>query len=109
MKYWFWKEKLFSWYVAKNKGEILWYALYHYWFDPDEMNWKVIHLVDFFVSAKARRMWIGTKLFEKLKSENWIIAIYFWVWLKNEKAIHFYKKIWADWVDDCPYMRMELK
>lgn len=34
--------------------EIVGYALYHYGFDPDEMQGKVIYLIDLFVSEKAR-------------------------------------------------------
>lgn len=55
LRYGFGKEKSFSGYVAKVDGEIVGYALYHYGFDPDEMQGKVIHLIDFFVSERARR------------------------------------------------------
>lgn len=106
LKYGFGKEKSFSGYIAKIDNEFVWYAIYHYWFDPDEMQWKVIHLIDFYVSEKARRKWVGRALIEKLQLHEDSIALYFWVWKKNIWAIEFYKKIWADWCDDVPYMKL---
>lgn len=62
LKYGFWKEQSFSWYVAEVDGVVVWYALYHYGFDPDEMQGRIIHLVDFFISEKARGKWVGRAL-----------------------------------------------
>ena len=106
LKYWFWKEKSFSWYIAEVDGVIVWYALYHYGFDPDEMQGKVIHLIDFFVSESARGYWVGRALIEQLQSHEDSIGLYFWVWRKNLSAIEFYKKMWADWCEDVPYMKL---
>ncbi len=106
LRYWFWEEKSFSWYVAAIDDEIVGYALYHYGFDPDEMQWKVIHLIDFFVSEQARGHWVGRALIDKLQSHEDSIGLYFWVWRKNLGAIEFYKKIWAEWCEDVPYMKL---
>jgi hypothetical protein len=38
LRYGFGREKSFSGYVAKLDGKIVGYALYHYGFDPDEMQ-----------------------------------------------------------------------
>lgn len=106
LKYGFWKEKSFSRYIAKVDGEIVGYVFYHYGFDPDEMQGKVIHLIDFFVSESARWQWAGRALIEKLQSHTDSIGIYFWVWKKNLGAIEFYKKMWAEWCEDVPYMKI---
>lgn len=106
LKYGFGKEKSFSGYIAKIDNKIVWYALYHYGFDPDEMQGKVIHLIDFFVSERARGKWVGSTLIEKLQSHEDSIWLYFWVWKKNIWAIEFYKKIWAEWCEDVPYMKL---
>ncbi len=50
----FGKKKNFSGYVARIENEIVGYVLYHYGFDPDEMQGKVIYVIDLFVSEKAR-------------------------------------------------------
>lgn len=106
MRYWFGEEKSFSWYVAEVDGVIVGYALYHYWFDPDEMQGKVIYLIDFFVSESARGHGVGRALIDKLQSHEDSIGLYFWVWKKNLGAIEFYKKMWADWCEDVPYMKL---
>lgn len=106
LQYAFSEEKSFSGYVATVENEILGYAMYHYGFDPDEMQWKVIYLIDLFVSEKARGKWVGRALIEKLQSHEDSLGVYFWVWKKNIPAIEFYKKMWADWVEDVPFMRL---
>lgn len=106
LKYGFWKEKSFSGYVAKVDNEIVGYAFYHYGFDPDEMQGKVIHLIDFFVSEKSRGKWVGRALVEKLQSHEDSLGLYFWVWKKNLGAIEFYKKLWAEWCEDVPFMKL---
>ena len=106
LKYAFWKNKSFSGYVAKIENEIVGFTFYHYGFDPDEMQGKVIHLIDFFVSEKARGKWVGRALIEKLQSHEDSIGLYFWVWRKNLGAIEFYKKMWAEWCDDVPFMKL---
>lgn len=102
----FWKKKSYSGYVAKIGNEIVGYAFYHYGFDPDEMQWKVIHLIDLFVSERARGKWVGRALIEKLQSHEDSIGLYFAVWKKNIWAIEFYKKLGADWIDDVPFMKL---
>lgn len=106
MRYGFGEEMSFSWYVAEVDGVIVGYAFYHYGFDPDEMQWKVIHLIDFFVSESARGHWVGRALIEKLQSHEDSIGLYFWVWKKNIWAVEFYKKLWAEWCEDVPYMKL---
>ena len=106
MRYWVGKEKSFSGYIAKIDDDIVGYAFYHYGFDPDEMQGKIIHLIDFFVSEKVRRKWVGRALIEKLQSHEDSLWLYFWVWKKNLPAIEFYKKMGADWVEDVPFMKL---
>ena len=106
LKYGFGKEKSFSGYITKIDNKIVWYALYHYGFDPDEMQGKVIHLIDFFVSERTRGKWVGRTLIEKLQSHEDSIWLYFWVWKENIWAIEFYKKMWAEWCEDVPYMKL---
>lgn len=106
LKYGFGKEKSFSGYIAKLENNIVWYALFHPGFDPDEMQWKVLHLIDFFVSETARRNGVWKELIKKLLSKNDIIGIYFWVWKKNETAIKFYTSLWSEWCVDVPYMKL---
>ncbi len=101
----FWKKKSYSGYVAKIRTEIVGYAFYHYGFDPDEMQWKVIHLIDLFVSERARGKWVGRALVEKLQSHEDSTGLYFAVWKKNIWAIEFYKKLGAHWIDDVPFMK----
>ena len=105
-KYGFWKDKSFSGYVAEIDNRIIGYALYHYGFDPDEMQGKIIHLIDFFVSECARGQWVGRALIEKLQSHEDSLGLYFWVWMKNAWAIEFYKKLGADWIEDVPFMKL---
>ncbi len=102
----FWKWKNYSGYIAKIDDEIIWFALYHYGFDPDEFRWKIIYLISLFVSEKARGHWVGRALIEKLQSHEDSLGLYFWVWKKNIPAIEFYKKMWADWEDDVPFMKL---
>ena len=106
MRYGFGEEKSFSWYVAELDWVIVWYALYHYGFDPDELQGKVIHLIDLFVSESARGYWVGRALIDKLQSHEDSIGLYFWVWKKNIWAIEFYKKIGVDWCEDVPFMKL---
>lgn len=106
LKHAFWKKKSYTGYVAKTGKEIVGFAMYHYGFDPDEMEGKVIHLIDFFVCERARRKWVGRALIERLQSHEDSIGLYFWVWKKNIPAIEFYKKMGADWIDDVPFMKL---
>lgn len=105
-EYVFSESPAFSGYVAEIDNEIVGYAMYHYGFDPDEMQWKVIYLIDLFVSERARGKGIGRALIEELQSHEDSLWLYFWVWKKNLPAIEFYKKMWADWIDDVPFMKL---
>ena len=102
----FWKKKSYSGYVAKIGKEIVGFTLYHYGFDPDEADWRVIYMFDLFVSEWVRGKWVGRALVERLQSHEDSLGIYFWVWKKNLSAIEFYKKIGADWVEDVPFMKL---
>jgi len=106
MRYWFGKEKSFSGYVAKVGGEIVGFAMYHYGFDPDEMQGRVIHLIDFFVSERVRRQWVGRALIKKLQSHEDSLGLYFGVWIKNKNAIDFYTSLGAEWCESVPYMKL---
>lgn len=102
----FWKKKCYSGYIAKIDNEIVWFTFYHYGFDPDEMDGKVIYMIELFVSEKARGKWVGRALIEKLQSHPDSLWIYFWVWKKNLSAIEFYKKLGAEWEEDVPFMKL---
>lgn len=106
LTYAFWKNKVFSGYVAKVDWEIVGFTLYHYGFDPDDMQGKIIYMIELFVSKSFRWMWIAKTLIRKLQSHTDSIGLYFWVWKKNIWAIEFYKKMWADWCDDVPFMKL---
>jgi ribosomal protein S18 acetylase RimI-like enzyme len=106
LKHAFSKEKSYDGYVAKINEEIVWFTLYHYGFDPDEADGKVIYMFELFVSEKVRGKWVGRALIEKLQSHEDSLGVYFWVWKKNIPAIEFYKKMWADWVEDVPFMKL---
>lgn len=100
------EKKSYDGYIAQINKEAVGFALYHYWFDPVEADGKVIYMLDLFVSENARGKWVGRALIEKLQSHEDSLWLYFWVWRKNISAIEFYKKMWADWVDDVPFMRL---
>ena len=51
----FWKKKVFSGYVAKIGKDIVGFVFYHYGFDPDEMEWKVIYMFELFVSEQGKQ------------------------------------------------------
>lgn len=106
LKHAFGKKRSYSGYVAKIWKEIVWFTFYHYGFDPDEMDGKVIYMIELFVSEWARGKWVGRALISKLQSHEDSIWLYFWVWKKNISAVDFYRKIWADWVDDVPFMKL---
>lgn len=106
LKYAFWKDKIFSGYVAKSWKEIVGFTLYHYGFDPDEMQGKVIYMFELFVSEQSRWKWAWRALIQKLQSHEDSLGLYFWVWKKNLPTIEFYKKMWADWIEDVPFMKL---
>lgn len=106
LKFAFGNEKSFDGYIAKLDDKIVGYALYHYGFDPDEMQGKVIYLIDFFVSKEARGRGIGKALIQKLQSHSDSLGLYFCVWRKNQQAIEFYQKIGAEFCNSTPYMRL---
>ena len=100
------KKKKFSGYVAKIDNEIVGYVFYHYGFDPDEMQWKVIYVIDLFVSEKVRGQWVGRALIQKIQFHEDSLGLYFGVWKKNKWAIDFYKKLGADWIENVPFMKL---
>lgn len=102
----FGKRKIFSGYVAKVSWEIVGFTFYHYGFDPDEMEGKVIYMFELFVSEKARGKWVWKALIEKLQSHEDSLGLYFAVWKKNPYAIEFYQKLGANWVEDVPFMKL---
>ena len=106
LKFGFGEEKSFDGYLAIIDDKIVGYALYHYGFDLDEMRGKIIYLIDFFVSNSARGQWVGTQLIQKLQSHSDSLGLYFCVWRKNEKAIQFYQKLWAERCNSVSYMRL---
>ena len=107
----FGKNRAFYGFVAKDGNRALGYAFYHFGYDPDEMQGRVIHVVDLFVTRKARGLGIGRRLMGKVADvckENGGKAVYFAVWRKNKTAIRFYRGLGADWIKDVPFMRWDL-
>ena len=102
----FWKKKVFSGYVGKIGKDIVGFVFYHYGFDPDEMEWKVIYMFELFVSEQARGKWAGKALIEKLQSHPDSLGLYFGVWKKNLPTIWFYQKLGADWIENVPFMKL---
>ena len=97
----------FKGFIARKQGRAVGYILYHQGYDPDEMQGRVIYVIDLFVSQDDRRSGIGTLLMKEVaRSCKRIggISIYSGVWLKNRAAIMFYKKIGAKWVKEVPFM-----
>lgn len=105
----FWRNRQYLGYLAKLWTQSVGYILYHYGYDPDEMEGKVIYIIDLFVSEKARGHGIGRLLMNTLQEKDGIIALYFCVWKKNTSAVDFYKKLGAEWVDDVPYMKLPIR
>ncbi len=106
LEYAFWNKKLFSGYVARIWKKIVGYAFYHSGFDPDEMQGKVIYLIDLYVRGQARGKWVGKALIEKLQDDKDSLGLYFAVWKKNPTAIEFYKRLGADWEEEVPFMKL---
>lgn len=102
----FGKKKNFSGYIARIENEIVGYVFYHYGFDPDEMQGKILYVIDLFVSEKAHGQWVGRTLISKLQSHPDSLGLYFAVWTKNTFAIEFYKKLGARLCDDVPFMKL---
>jgi Acetyltransferase (GNAT) family len=48
------EQKSYEGYIAQIDEEVIGFALYHYGFDPDEADGKVIYMFDLFVSEKVR-------------------------------------------------------
>ena len=103
----FGSKRAFQGFIARSQNKALGYVLYHFGYDPDEMEGRVIYVIDLFVTGGARRLGIGSILMKKVmalcKNTN-CTGIYFGVWLKNKPAIQFYKKLGANWIKDVPFM-----
>ena len=54
-KDWFRKGEPFQGFIARREGRAQGYLLYHFGYDPEEMEGKVVYVVDFFVKKLARR------------------------------------------------------
>ena len=107
----FGKNRAFYGFVAKYGDRALGYAFYHFGYDPEEMQGRVIYVVDLFVTKKARGLGIGRQLMSRIADickENGGKAVYFAAWRRNKTAIRFYKGLGADWIKDVPFMRWDL-
>ncbi len=108
----FGKNRAFQGFIARRRNDALGYVIYHQGYDPDEIRGRVIHVVDLFVTNRARRLGVGSLLMKAVANECQKIGgtdIYFGVWLRNKSAIKFYKKLGADRVKEVPFMRWDKK
>ena len=103
----FGKKPAFRTLIARKEGKALGYIAYHFGYDPDEMEGKVVYVIDLFVRDSTRGMGVGTSLMDSVADickEQGGIAVYFGVWNKNKAAITFYKKLGAEFVIETPFM-----
>jgi GNAT superfamily N-acetyltransferase len=108
----FGKNRAFYGFVAKRDGKALGYVFYHFGYDPDEMQGRVVYVIDLFVTQDSRGLGIGRRLMRKVASlckERGGKAVYFGVWRKNKRAIRFYKSLGAHWINDVPFMCWDIK
>ena len=106
----FGKNRAFQGFIARKGNEAVGYILYHTGYDPDEMQGRVLYIIDLFVTDRARGLGVGSRLMKAVAAECRKIGgidIYFGVWLKNKSAIKFYKKLGADWAKEVPFMHWD--
>ena len=104
------KNPFFLGFVAKKNGTAIGYIFYHYGYDPDEMEGRVIYIIDLFVTGKERSHGVGRLLMKNVAKECKRIggiSIYFGVWLKNKEAASFYRKLRAEFADELPFMHWD--
>ena len=107
VKFGFGRKPAFKCLVAKSGKVALGYVCYHMGYDPSEMLGPVVHIVDLFVTEKARGLGVGNSLMKKVSEicrKEHGIAIYFCVWKRNKAAIRFYKRIGAELDWSAPFM-----
>lgn len=107
----FGRNRAFQGFIARRGNDAVGYVIYHSGYDPDEMRGRVIHVVDLFVTNRARRLGVGSLLMKAVAKECKKIGgigIYFGVWKRNKSAIKFYKRLGANWTEDF-FMHWERK
>jgi GNAT superfamily N-acetyltransferase len=106
----FGRGRAFYGFVAERLTKKIGYILYHFGYDPDEMEGRVVYVIDLFVTAVERKLGVGSLLVEEVASmcrRSNAIDIYFGVWTRNRSARAFYKRIGASEKDDLPFMHCE--
>jgi GNAT superfamily N-acetyltransferase len=106
----FGKNPAFYGFVARQNRVLLGYLCYHFGYDPDEMQGRVVYVIDLFVTKETRGRGVGMLLMKevaRLCRRIHGIDVYFCVWRRNKSAIRFYKSLGADWVKDVPLMRWD--
>jgi len=108
----FGRARAFNGFIAIRDGLPIGYVFYHEGYDPDEMNGRVLYVIDLYVTKKERNSGVGRLLMNAVASTCIRIGgidVYFGVWTKNKPAQMFYKKLGAIEVHDVPFMRWKKK
>ncbi len=106
----FGKRRAFNGFIATKDGVPVGFVFYHLGYDPDEMQGRVVYIIDLFVTGMERRRGVGQMLMQRVSALCRgidAIDIYFGVWKKNAKAQKFYKALGAKKVVDVPFMHWE--
>ena len=94
--------------VAKNKGTVVGYLLYHFGYDSDAAT-RNLHVADLYVEASARNLGAGRALMGQAASIARVAGakeIIWSVYHANRIATAFYEKLGAQPVTDVFFMRL---
>ncbi len=108
----FGRKRYFNGFVAHKNNKPIGYILYHFGYDPDEMEGRVVYIIDLFVTQNERKKGTGSLLMNTVAAignRYGAIAVYFGVWIKNKEAIAFYTKIGAKLKHELPFMKWDKK
>ena len=94
----FGKHRAFHGFIALCNHNPVGYVFYHDGYDPDEMQGRVVYVIDLYVSDSQQRKGIGSDLMHAVASRCHRmkgIAVYFGVWDRNKGALSFYSRLGA--------------
>ncbi|MFC1953447.1 GNAT family N-acetyltransferase [Chloroflexota bacterium] len=96
----FGEDPAFSGLAAETNGEVIGYLLYHPGYNIDRGG-RVLHVIDLFVTDKARSKGIGQALMEEAAEicrKAGGAELVWEVFLKNKLAMSFYEKLGAKYL-----------